>query len=71
MQGEPEAARIVAIADVYEALRRKRQHKSALPHSQTVPQILEGSQGQFDPSLLRPFSECEGEFERIFRDVPD
>src|SRR5262249_30217941 len=35
LQGEniPEAARIVAIADVYDALRRKRHHKSALPHA--------------------------------------
>jgi response regulator RpfG family c-di-GMP phosphodiesterase/tRNA A-37 threonylcarbamoyl transferase component Bud32 len=67
----PEAARVVAIADVYDALRRKRHHKSALPHSQTVRQIMEGSPGQFDPFLLRTFSACEHEFERIFREVGD
>jgi putative two-component system response regulator len=73
LQGEniPEAARIVAIADVYDALRRKRNHKPALPHTQAVRQILEGSPGQFDPFLLRTFSDCESEFERIFRDVAD
>ena len=67
----PEAGRVVAIADVYDALRRKRHHKPALPHAQTVRQILEGSPGQFDPFLLRTFSDCEGEFERIFREVVD
>ena len=67
----PEAARLVAIADVYDALRRQRRHKSALPHAQTVRQILEGSPGQFDPFLLHTFAASEKEFERIFRDVGD
>jgi response regulator RpfG family c-di-GMP phosphodiesterase/serine/threonine protein kinase len=67
----PEAARLVAVADVYDALRRQRRHKPALPHAQTVRQILEGSPGQFDPFLLRTFAACEKEFERIFSDVTD
>jgi response regulator RpfG family c-di-GMP phosphodiesterase len=73
LQGDniPEAARVVAIADVYDALRRKRHHKQALPHAQTVRQILEGSPGQFDPFLLRTFSACEHDFERIFQEVGD
>jgi response regulator RpfG family c-di-GMP phosphodiesterase len=73
LQGDniPEAARVVAVADVYDALRRKRHHKSAVPHAQTVRQILEGSPGQFDPFLLRIFAVCEGEFERIFREIVD
>ncbi|HEV2946775.1 MAG TPA: protein kinase [Gemmataceae bacterium] len=73
LQGDniPEAARIAAMADVYDALRRQRHHKPALPHAQAVRQIMEGSPGQFDPFLLRTFSVCEGEFERIFRDVVD
>jgi putative two-component system response regulator len=73
LQGDniPEAARIAAMADVYDALRRQRHHKPALPHAQAVRQIMEGSPGQFDPLLLRTFAACEGEFERIFRDVVD
>ncbi len=73
LQGDniPEAARIAAMADVYDALRRQRHHKPALPHVQAVRQIMEGSPGQFDPLLLRTFVACEGEFERIFRDVVD
>ena len=38
---------------------------------QAVRQILEGSPGQFDPFLLRTFSNCEHDFERIFREVGD
>jgi putative two-component system response regulator len=67
----PEAARIMAMADAYDALRRKRPHKPALPHAQAARQILEGSPGQFDPFLLSAFSTCEGELERIFREVVD
>jgi putative two-component system response regulator len=73
LQGDniPEAARLAAIADVYDALRRRRHHKPALPHSQAVRQIVEGSPGQFDPFLLRTFAACEQEFERIFQEVGD
>lgn len=73
LQGDniPEAARLLAIADVYDALRRQRHHKPALPHAQTVRQIAEGSPGQFDPFLLRTFTACEKDFERIFQEVAD
>jgi response regulator RpfG family c-di-GMP phosphodiesterase/tRNA A-37 threonylcarbamoyl transferase component Bud32 len=73
LQGDniPEAARLVAISDVYDALRRQRHHKPALPHDQVVRQILEGSSGQFDPFLLRAFAACERDFERIFQEVVD
>ena len=73
LQGDniPEAARLVSIADVYDALRRQRHHKPALPHAQTVRQIVEGSPGQFDPFLLRTFAACEKDFERIYLEVAD
>ena len=65
----PAMARLVAIADVYDALRRKRFHKPALPHSESVRFILEGSGGQFDPVLLKAFAACQDEFDAIFQDV--
>jgi response regulator RpfG family c-di-GMP phosphodiesterase len=65
----PMVARVVAIADVYDALRRKRFHKPALPHSEAVHFILEGSGGQFDPLLLKAFASCQGEFEAIFQEI--
>jgi response regulator RpfG family c-di-GMP phosphodiesterase/serine/threonine protein kinase len=65
----PMSARLVAVADVYDALRRKRFHKPALPHSEAVRFILEGSGGQFDPVLLQAFEACQGEFEAIFNEI--
>lgn len=66
----PPAARLVALADVYDALRRVRAHKPALPHDEAVRIILEDSPGQFDPVLLRAFESCALDFERIYRAVP-
>jgi response regulator RpfG family c-di-GMP phosphodiesterase len=62
----PPAARIVALADVYDALRRQRPHKPALTHRQAVRWLLEESAGQFDPALLRAFALCHDEFNRVF-----
>ena len=67
----PPAARLVAVADVYDALRRKRAHKPALPHAETARYILQGSAGQFDPILLHAFEACQGTFERTFREIPE
>jgi putative two-component system response regulator len=65
----PMSARLVAIADVYDALRRKRYHKPALPHAEAVRFILEGSGGQFDPVLLKAFADCQHEFDAIFQEI--
>jgi response regulator RpfG family c-di-GMP phosphodiesterase/serine/threonine protein kinase len=67
----PAAARLTAIADVYDALRRDRFHKPAMSHADAVDVLLQQSPGQFDPSLLRAFANCHGAFERIFRDRGD
>jgi response regulator RpfG family c-di-GMP phosphodiesterase len=66
----PAAARLVAIADVYDALRRQRLHKPALTHAEAARIITEGSTGQFDPHLVRAFAIAERDFERIYRDIP-
>jgi response regulator RpfG family c-di-GMP phosphodiesterase/serine/threonine protein kinase len=65
----PPAARLVSLADVYDALRRKRYHKPALSHFEAVRIILEESAGQFDPTVLRAFSVCQDEFARIFHQI--
>ena len=67
----PFSARIVTIADVYDALRSKLIYKPGLSHTATVRLILEGSDGQFDPSLLIAFRNCEGSFEQIFAQTKD
>ena len=66
----PASARLTAVADVYDALRRRRVHKLALSHAETVTMITQESEGQFDPVLVAAFGRCAGEFERIFREIP-
>jgi putative two-component system response regulator len=65
----PPAPRLVALADVYDALRRQRFHKPALSHREACSIILEKSPGQFDPAVLEAFAASAPEFERIFRDI--
>jgi response regulator RpfG family c-di-GMP phosphodiesterase len=67
----PLAARIVAIADVYDALRARRVYKPALSHASAVEVMTKGSDGQFDPALLACFTRCAPQFEQIFNELPD
>lgn len=64
----PSAARIVAVADVYDALRRKRPHKAPMSHCKAI-EIIHDSPGQFDPALLEALACCADEWESIYRDV--
>jgi response regulator RpfG family c-di-GMP phosphodiesterase len=67
----PLAARIVAVADVYDALRSRRPYKPALSHNAAVQVIEDGSGKQFDPHLLQAFQRCSAMFEQIYRQMPD
>ncbi len=67
----PLAARIVTIADVYDALRARRVYKPALSHAAAVEVMTKGSEGQFDPALLACFTRCALHFEQIFHELPD
>jgi response regulator RpfG family c-di-GMP phosphodiesterase len=67
----PAAARLTAVADVYDALRRERLHKPAMSHSEAVAVLLDRSEGQFDPMLLVALEECHGQIERIYREIGD
>jgi response regulator RpfG family c-di-GMP phosphodiesterase/serine/threonine protein kinase len=67
----PLAARIVAVADVYDALRARRPHKPALPHHTAALTMLEDSPGHFDPVLLQVFQRCLPQFEGIYREISD
>lgn len=63
----PLCARIVSIADVYDALVSERVYKPAFPHEQCVAMIREGAGTQFDPELVKVFLSIE----RRFADVSD
>jgi len=62
----PLCARIMAVVDVYDALRSKRVYKSPIAHEESCSIIFEGRGSHFDPSVVDVFSELEDEFRRIF-----
>jgi len=51
----PESARIVAVADVFDALSVKRPYKEPWPPDQIVEHIRAGAGKHFDPELVRQF----------------
>ncbi len=57
LKGEeiPLAARIVAIADVFDALTSNRPYKEAWPIDLTIRTIMEGFGNHFDPQWIQPF----------------
>jgi response regulator RpfG family c-di-GMP phosphodiesterase len=66
----PLAARIVAIADCYDALRCRRVYKPALSHAAATQMLLESDPGHFDPALLEAFRACNEGFEHIYQQLP-
>ena len=67
----PLAARITALADVYDAMRSKLVYKPGLAHAAVRRLLLKPEQTQFDPALMVAFRECEGSFEQVFAETPD
>jgi len=61
----PLAARIVAIADVYDALRSKRSYKEPFTHEQSRAIIEKGRGAHFDPQLLDVFLVLADQFNAI------
>lgn len=51
----PLIARIVAVADVYDALSAKRCYKDPMPHEQVVMNIVAGKGKHFDPKVVDAF----------------
>lgn len=61
----PLSGRIMALADVYDALISKRVYKPALPHGEVLRIMAEGRGSHFDPLLFDAFREVSGDFLRI------
>jgi putative two-component system response regulator len=71
LKGEeiPLAARIMAIADVYDALRSNRCYKRAFSREQSREIIESGSGIKFDPVLVKAFLVLEEKFDRVGREM--
>lgn len=63
----PLSARIMAVADVYDALRMERPYKKALKHEECVREILKGSGSHFDPVLVEVFAGIENEINELYK----
>lgn len=61
----PISARLMALADVYDALICKRVYKKAFSHEDAVAFIVDGRGKHFDPDVVDAFLSIQGEFEHI------
>jgi len=71
LKGEeiPLLGRIMAIADVYDALVTGRPYKEGFPHEKAANIMLESRGSHFDPALADLFGKIDYEFEKIAAEV--
>jgi putative two-component system response regulator len=71
----PWSARVMAVADVYDALVSKRPYKPAFPHERAIECILSGDDrtlpAHFCPAVLDALREVQGQFAGIAANIPD
>jgi putative two-component system response regulator len=67
----PLCARIVAVADVYDALTSDRVYRTALPHATARRMIIDGSGNHFDPNIVEAFVDLSDQFESISLSLAD
>jgi PAS domain S-box-containing protein len=66
----PLPARIVAVADVYDALTSRRRYKDPYSHEKAMGIIVDGRGRHFDPGLIDELLEMHDEFRRIRTTFP-
>lgn len=67
----PLSARIMAVADVYDAMRSQLIYKPGVTHAFARRLFYDSARPHFDPNLLVAFRQCEMEFDQVFKDMPD
>jgi len=67
----PISARLMAVADVYDALVSRRVYKEGMPHEKAVQIIIDGKGSHFDPDMVDAFIEIQGEFLAIAQRYAD
>ncbi|MCX7143860.1 MAG: two-component system response regulator [Proteobacteria bacterium] len=67
----PIAARLMALADVYDALISRRVYKEGMPHEKAVEIIQQGKASHFDPDVVDAFIMIADEFRAIAQRFAD
>ncbi len=67
----PVSGRLMAVADVYDALITKRVYKPAWSHERAAQTVREGAGSHFDPVVVAAFVAAEDEFREIARQFSD
>ena len=67
----PVSGRLMAVADVYDALISKRVYKPAFPHEKAVEIIQQGRGRHFDPDMVDAFLEIQDQFDAIAQEFKD
>jgi putative two-component system response regulator len=65
------SARLVAVADVYDALVSRRIYKTGMTHQEAAHLIQEGAGKHFDPRVVEAFVVCQDEFVKIAAALSD
>jgi len=65
----PLSARIMALSDVYDALRSKRVYKDAFSHEKSMEIIISSQGSHFDPALVDVFNRYQDEFESLYESI--
>lgn len=67
----PASARLMALADVYDALISRRVYKPPFTHAAAVDLIVQGRGRHFDPDVVDAFQAIADDFQRIAQALRD
>ncbi len=67
----PLGARLMAVADVYDALISSRVYREGMPHPDAFAIVVEGKGSLFDPDIVDAFVAIEAKFKEIVSRFPD
>ncbi len=67
----PLSGRLMALADVYDALVSRRIYKQGFSHKKALEMILQGSGNQFDPEVVAVFIKKNADFYKVAKEYAD
>ncbi|MBV8250384.1 MAG: two-component system response regulator [Comamonas sp.] len=67
----PVSARLMALADVYDALISRRVYKPPFPHEEAVHIVRQGSGSHFDPDIVAAFLTIQKSFRQVAQQFTD